>query len=97
MADADVDVDVEGMIHITVGISLRLTEDEDVVKAVVDLNYVRMPRFLGFCIRRDRSCDLWCLCDRCIRERFSRRKRKFYSLSWKTLVCAFNRFLPPSN
>jgi hypothetical protein len=84
----DEDEDEEGVISM-MGISPHLAGDEVVVEVAVDLNYVLMLPFLGFYIRKGRTCDLSCLYHRCIQEHSSRRKRRSYNRSSKKSVCDF--------
>lgn len=75
----DVDEDEAGVISTIAGINPHLEGVEDAVKGAVVLNYVKMLRYLAFYIRKGRTCDLSFLCDRCIQEPSSRRKKRSYS------------------
>jgi hypothetical protein len=64
-----------------VDVSHHLGGVGDAVTGAVDLNYVRMLRFLGFCIKKGLTYDLSFSCPLCTQEYFSRRKKRSYSLS----------------
>jgi hypothetical protein len=71
----------QGAINMPSNIIPHLEGHEDVAEDVVDINYILMRRFLGCCIRKDRTCDPSCSCHRYTQDSFSKRKKKYYGRS----------------